>query len=584
MPVRLLLWIEPHPVRNYFEEFYDPGLMLANGLNHVAHEIQFQIFSNDSVIDRLSAASRDIALCCQRPTMEEAKAIAAFDGYWDQERIDIWRNLVRGEGPACDFYYSILARLHANRRFDGILLWSENGAVRRFANDNSLFTLHGELGPTRPPFPKTVYLDRSGTNGNASVLKTTDLVNAVLEPIQASAWHALSAPKDDLGNAPGIRDAGLTFRDSSFVPPHHPYVFIPLQLADDLNTLEHSSFASPEAFLREVLPPLLAQGLAVVVKGHPAASARAINLLAETRALSFAEALEDVYILPRDASAETTINIIQQASYVLTINSSVGYEALLMDKKVITLGRAIYDIGGKLQKQVSDLADLSTIQFDVVWTDSLTTFLNAHYFIPIKAIEDGSALLSAINCAPLRDREAAFWGLWCQSFSFAHAWAGLESVESAASPVTASSIVWRGSARRVNVATRHVTIVSEVSGETAHAAAKLSSGIFSGWVENVTRFDDKRSALTGWAATKADSIPPVAVMLIRKDQIVALVHALDSREDVQKYLGRDGTNRFGFTLQATDLTTESAHEFSVALVAPDNTMEFWPVTHPAGYQ
>src|SRR5690606_6201479 len=67
---------------------------------------------------------------------------------------------------------------------------------------------------------------------------------------------------------------------------------------------------------------------------------------------------KDVEAHPRIvfANQENTRKLIEQSEAVITVNSTVGIEALLLQKKIITLGQAHYDVEGLVLHADSDNA------------------------------------------------------------------------------------------------------------------------------------------------------------------------------------------------------------------------------------
>ncbi|PZQ39446.1 MAG: hypothetical protein DI560_13945 [Pseudomonas putida] len=293
----ILIYIEPHPIRNYFEEFYDVGQILCDGMLQLdkGQGYQFRYFSNDAIVDRMVTERPALSYLSMRFTADENEKLEKLYKQWNEESIQDWLSLVKGTGPITDFYVSVLTRIREEYSFDAILLWSDNGAVRRFGDINGIPVIHAEFGPTRSPFHKTVYFDPHGTNGAAAVLNAPldELTPAISVPRET--WVTREGKVWNDQNKVGLIDASLTL-DKNLVGNgifDGPYVFIPLQLEDDLNTQLYSEFKTPETFLRYVIPKALSAGFRVVIKGHPAAGGRTYNLIAETKALKYAKSVGD---------------------------------------------------------------------------------------------------------------------------------------------------------------------------------------------------------------------------------------------------------------------------------------------------
>lgn len=110
-----------------------------------------------------------------------------------------------------------------------------------------------------------------------------------------------------------------------------PYVFLPLQVSGDTQIKLHSDVNNVGAI--EIASGLAAKaGARLLVKLHPA----------ENDAAMIAEIvrLKNAYLF--DLVAAPTTELIRHAQMVVTINSTVGLEALLYGKKVVSLGRCFY--------------------------------------------------------------------------------------------------------------------------------------------------------------------------------------------------------------------------------------------------
>jgi hypothetical protein len=116
--------------------------------------------------------------------------------------------------------------------------------------------------------------------------------------------------------------------------PERRFVYFPLQVADDYKILRlRPQCADQEAIVERVvraLPP----GVDLVVKEHPMSlgrnSVRALRRMASPSNVHLAEPYT------------STLELIERASAVVTISSTVGLEAVMLEKPVLTLGRPFY--------------------------------------------------------------------------------------------------------------------------------------------------------------------------------------------------------------------------------------------------
>ena len=342
-------------------------------------EIEWRLFSNEIVLAELRK-NPDYVEKLITPTEDESAFISSSLSEWTDDEIGRRTLLVQGEGELSEFYRKTLERIRGEYQFDLILLWSENGAVRRFAAALDLPVLHLELGPTRSPFPETLYIDCRGTNGSASFL-SIDLDTYPSEKVlPAATWLGLSAAAEE--EKPSVLELQAT---SPVLPweTGQPYVVVALQLADDLNTICHSEFTTPKEFLQFLLPRLIGLGFKVIVKGHPGAPVRPINLVYEIEALNYArEYGDDVAVLERTLPATQFIPILSGAVAVCSINSSVSFEALLLGVPGLVYGTAVYDIGYHLKKASQEFLDTGKWTLDPERVNRLVTVLCRHILLP----------------------------------------------------------------------------------------------------------------------------------------------------------------------------------------------------------
>lgn len=127
---------------------------------------------------------------------------------------------------------------------------------------------------------------------------------------------------------PGYQDPPL---------PAEPFVFYPLQVRKDSQLLLHSPiWGNDHAAVIAALSKQLAQlqpPRRLVVKFHPQE-----DRIAQIRNDALIRQFPEVTFICNVPATE----LIQRARFVVTINSSVGFEAILLDKPLVTLGDSFY--------------------------------------------------------------------------------------------------------------------------------------------------------------------------------------------------------------------------------------------------
>lgn len=542
--MKILAYVEPHPIRNSHTQFAHAGKLFTESLSSAAatHELDFLVFANAPTAEILASDYPEVQPRILRPTVQEQEAISsAFDVTWDDSAIGVWQELVLGQGAAAELYANILRRIHDQFAFDAVLLWSENGAVRKVASERQACVIHGELGPTRSPFPATIYFDACGTNGNASVRRIPETELLVAKQLPTQTWLAAAAQ--------GLIESSLIWPapEVASILPRGPFAFVPLQLADDLNTICHSSFGSPESFLRQLLPQLLDRGLSVVLKGHPAASARPYNLRQEELALRWARSLgSKVAVLPRESGPAATLACIAQASLVCTINSSVGFEAMLLGKPCTVLGDAMYDPGGVMKARGLDGWDRGE-----ACCNRIVNYLMGHYLLPVDRVRSGDALMASIELIHAeRERgqcfDAAFWGRWTNRMDF-----GLRQLQGqpdrptgGRSAVELLSTLLFG---ELHDRDDHIELRAFVDGAHRVFSARRAP-MFAGTIDEV-EWRERSVRVRGWAFDHQNGRPPALVLIASERNIVGCRPLSAKRPDVAEALQHPAASGAGFDLE-----------------------------------
>jgi Capsule polysaccharide biosynthesis protein len=352
--MKILVYLEPHPIRNRFESFGFIGKRFITMLRdeYLGHrnsgsepvEVRMLLSRHYSP---LRDANKDMAPMFLSMTQEENDAITARMRDWnnDPESVNQWVQLMKGEGEVSALYESILRRVHDDVfPFDVVVNWSTNGAVRRFCESRGLDAVSMEMGCTRPPVYDSAYVDAMGVNGSA-ISRHVDL--SCVRPLDPDLLRAMLPTRcgggqawDAAHNLIVSRHARDIYRDVD------RNVLIPLQLKDDSNCILFSDYGSMLELLQDVLPKLRAAGYRVFVKPHPAARDRAMNKADhEACAALVAEIDDGVYWLDDIRQQEDYLALLQKMHAVVTINSSTGFEAMVCGRLVIPLGEAPYKIG-----------------------------------------------------------------------------------------------------------------------------------------------------------------------------------------------------------------------------------------------
>ncbi len=214
--------------------------------------------------------------------------------------------------------------------------------------------------------PNTTTVDPKGVNSNNSLMGKPRAFYDSVEVDRRNLDRLYTSPMD-------IRPLKATwFQRMINVKPQGSnesielpkrYIFLPFQVHDDTQVLLHSPLIKDMTQLTKVVFE--------AVQIHNRATGDALSIIAKEHPSDFGRV--DYESLKREYQGKNiqflryypTPDLIEQATGVVTLNSSVGVEALLQHKPVITLGNAFYNVPG-LVCHVTDPANLAQA---ITWID-----------------------------------------------------------------------------------------------------------------------------------------------------------------------------------------------------------------------
>ncbi|APD88352.1 hypothetical protein BM523_00245 [Alteromonas mediterranea] len=216
-------------------------------------------------------------------------------------------------------------------------------------------------------FPNSTTCDWSGVNCENSLPKVKEFY---------SKFHDDKALPCKLIPRKPVREkaCGIT---ASALPER--YIFVPFQVETDSQIISNSpwirSMAQLYQYLLNVIDQIDDPNLHIVIKEHPSEIIRHDDLHNKHPRILFANQC-------------ATQELIERSQAVMTVNSTVGIEALLLDKPVLVLGRACYGIEGvtKLVRNETEMRqvinNIDSIMVDTEAKRGYLNFMYNHYVIP----------------------------------------------------------------------------------------------------------------------------------------------------------------------------------------------------------
>ncbi|AWI86758.1 hypothetical protein CEW88_23640 (plasmid) [Alloyangia pacifica] len=342
--MRVLFYVEPHPIRNVFTHFKDVAQSFAP-LLETGPRLDTRIYANAATFDLLKDALTTADLRLIRSTKEDEAIFSRYNVPWVGQGFPHWLNLMAGTGQIAKDYEAVLERIWRRFPFDVIIHWGENGAVTNFIKDREITRIGMELGCTRPPFFDSLVMDPYGTNGSGIVPKLTvaDL-REIVEDVPMSRAEAMLAYSQNIEAMPyELQVAPMPGDLLARVAGVEKLAFLPLQLFDDANLLRFSPYQSLRDVVLDAVPKLAAAGYTTIITPHPATKHRPQGAMAESVAkVELRQWADQVIWLEPGETRPSNPQLISLADLTVTVNSSVGFEALYFDKPVVVLGDAIY--------------------------------------------------------------------------------------------------------------------------------------------------------------------------------------------------------------------------------------------------
>lgn len=301
-----------------------------------------------------------------------ARATEALASARSQRRSG-WVNAIRRR--LFGLQYNYWRRIFEDHLVDAAVIWNGLVSSRRIfmlaARDAGVKTLFLERGP----FPETLTADPVGVNFRNSLPRAVAPYLDWLKqhPEADGAWQPLA---EKLRQRPAKARHPAGRRPPP--PLESPFVFLPLQKQGDtqLRFFGKACTGVPEtvAFVAAAAKSLPA-GWHIRLKQHPSDKSRFPGLL---------DGLED---LPLYLDNETeTFAQVRASRLVLTVNSSVGLEAMLLGARVAVMGEAFWALPGCVSPATTHeqlaalLSNPEAAVHDEQARNALLSFLVAEYY------------------------------------------------------------------------------------------------------------------------------------------------------------------------------------------------------------
>lgn len=287
------------------------------------------------------------------------------------------------------------ARGYFTRHPDDVAVcWNGMTGSRRVFMDGARDAGAARLFMELAPFPGRITLDSEGVNAASGLPRDPGFYRAWAAESpdrQGDGWRALG--EGLVARTARRRDVGQG--DGAALARAGKFLFVPLQVPNDSQITRFGGWVgSVEGMIAALADAATAlpEGWHLRIKEHPSARIPMGDALAAARARTGDKIVID--------NATDTFAQVAASWGVITINSSVGLQAMFHDKPVLVLGQAFFAIPGVATPipgpaaLAETLAAPDTLSFDPALRAAFLTYLDRAYYPKLDTGPDGAPRLN----------------------------------------------------------------------------------------------------------------------------------------------------------------------------------------------
>ncbi len=249
------------------------------------------------------------------------------------------------------------------------------------AKDAGCQTLYFELAP----LPARITADPKGINFRSSLPREIAFYRTWIQQadVDPEAWRAV---RGQIRQRPPARQ--MADSTTGLPPLTDPFLFVALQVPGDSQLrLFGGEFRTVPDFVDAICEAAerLPQGWHIRIKEHPSSKTSVAARIAERGGTQ-------VYL----DNTTDTFGLVAASQGVVTVNSSVGLEAMFYDKPVVAAGQCFWALDG-LAYRAPDaetlallFADPESLNFSQADRDAFMSYLVAEYYLRLDRTSDGT--------------------------------------------------------------------------------------------------------------------------------------------------------------------------------------------------
>ena len=331
---KILFYYDTNNNRKLFEsisrEFPNSGLISQKSIKKIKiTNLDFQDTVNDIINDIENDYSKYIQYKYKMPHF----SIRAFAKKW--QRLGFSKNSIQRKFRKNKIKkeFKKWVKFFSKSDHNIVAAWCPIKPKRRIIFEAALFCKKALLYFEDSPIPEFIICDHAGINAGLSVKKNMEFLKDFEENEYLKSDYNLEEIFNNIHQRKSLRKNSKLL-ETKAVKYKKNTIYCPLQVQDDTQIVRYGSWVkSIEHFIDSIYKASrhLPNDWQLVIREHPSSS---ISFSKKLAALS-----DDNFLI--DNSTDS-IEIIKRSKALVTINSSVGFHALLKNKPVIVCGDAFW--------------------------------------------------------------------------------------------------------------------------------------------------------------------------------------------------------------------------------------------------
>jgi ubiquinone/menaquinone biosynthesis C-methylase UbiE len=242
----------------------------------------------------------------------------------------MYRNMMLGQvnGAEIKQWRNIYEKAIDEIKPDVVFTWNVDGTLKQITDERDILLINNEVSVLRDPYPQSYFYDPSGVAAGSSIKR-----------LWKDKYSHEPMGDDRVGLVQRLRDHMLSnikvFSDMDRIKARlglsgKKLALVLLQVENDSNIIAYSPFESMLEFLGAFLPQIVDE-YDVIIKRHPCEISK--------QDFESADPGGNVKFVDDEFSVLELANV---SDCVFTINSTGGFEALMLHKRVIAFGESFY--------------------------------------------------------------------------------------------------------------------------------------------------------------------------------------------------------------------------------------------------